>query len=62
MLSLLSLPRASQHSDQDGTKSTHAVAKLLEEGQPVQPHHKVSLETSSWMASKGGGLGQRMYR
>ena len=44
------------------SKTTAAVASMLEKGEPVQPLNPVNLNVASWMVTRGGGQGQRLYK
>ena len=56
VLSLIS-SRDTYNSD----KKTSAVARKIEEGEDVVPLNKMSLDTASWTATKGEGMGQRQF-
>ena len=43
-------------------KKMAAIARKIESGQEVQPLSVVSLETASWLATKGEGWRKHIYR
>ena len=43
-------------------RETAKVARLIEAGEEVQPLNRVSLQTATWMVTRGEGIGKAIYR
>ena len=43
-------------------RDTAKVAKMIEAGEEVQPLNRVSLQTASWLVTRGEGIGKAIWR